>query len=455
MTTTVYKTDWLASRPVFYNEQTLQVSHCINDVIDWAHLTFHPEGLYHYLRFGYSVFGQTPLMHVKFLPPCTELAVVNGRISLVQHPDEALSALSQCVYTEQTLIELLRNEIDRWERTADTIVIPTSGGYDSRLLNALVNDKSKIHAFSYGASVNHPEAQKARLLCEKLHIDWQYVGLGQFHRYLDDWDALFGISTHAHGMYQMEFYHQIAQLGLEGSTVLSGIVGDLWAGSIEVPPIRSAADLDLLGYTHNLTADCSQLLLKHDNELAETYYATHRDLLEDPRGRILQTIRMKMMLLRYLMEVPRALGFRPCSPFLHLEPALGMLNLPPERRKHRRWQQELFAWMGLDLERMPVHGSRKGHIVLNGMRQMPLKPLRTDLFRELIRPAYIDWINQTLANSSRISYWYDDWMFTPYLKEILRKLGCRHRRIEAYFAYLTLKPIENLLIKRETLSRNP
>ena len=69
------ETDWLASTPIFYNQKTGSVSANIHDVMPSAgEFSFHPEGLYNYLDFGYSVFGQTPLADVQFLPPATRLS---------------------------------------------------------------------------------------------------------------------------------------------------------------------------------------------------------------------------------------------------------------------------------------------------------------------------------------------------------------------------------------------
>ena len=289
---------------------------------------------------------------------------------------------------------------------------------------------------------------KAALLCKKLNISWEYIELGKFHRYLDEWEKLFGASTHAHGMYQMEFYDKIRQAGYSEMPVLSGIIGDLWAGSINVPPIRSTDDVYLLGYTHNATGDCTQSLLPHDNELLQTYFEEKKEYLQDPAARVLETVRLKIILLSYLLRVPQSLGFRPWSPFLNQETALAMLNLPPNRRHHRLWQKELFQKMSIDIENLHINSSRKGHIMLNGIRQVPLKPLNTTVLKEAINPDYVDWINRTLADQSYISHLYDDLMFTPYIKEIMKKAGLKHKRIEAYSAYLTLKPIENLLLKR-------
>lgn len=260
---------------------------------------------------------------------------------------------------------------------------------------------------------------------------------------------MFGAATHSHGMYQMEFYHLIDKdPSLAAQPVLSGIVGDLWAGSIAPRKPESPADILELGYTHGLAADGNQSLLPHGNEAAEAFFEQMRGELADMKVRVLETVRIKMILLNYLVRVPEAQGHPTWSPFLDADVALAMLNLPQERRQNRLWQRELFAKQGLDLEHEHLHKNRCGHIVLNGMRQVPLRPLRKELLREVVREEYVDWINRRLLDNGVFARLFDDIMFTPYIKEVLRRMGIRHERIEAYFAYLTLKPIENLLVRR-------
>jgi len=50
--TLVYESDWLASRPFFYNVRNARASHNIGEVIDLAEIEFDPEGLNDYLDAG-------------------------------------------------------------------------------------------------------------------------------------------------------------------------------------------------------------------------------------------------------------------------------------------------------------------------------------------------------------------------------------------------------------------
>ena len=50
--------------------------------------------------------------------------------------------------SEDNVFELLSVSVHNWERSVQgEIVIPTSGGYDSRLLNFIVEDKARIIIF--------------------------------------------------------------------------------------------------------------------------------------------------------------------------------------------------------------------------------------------------------------------------------------------------------------------
>src|ERR1035437_6767067 len=63
----VYESDWLASRPFFYNVKTGAASANINDLIDLENVEFDPEGFNDYLDFGFSVFEHTPVRDVRLL----------------------------------------------------------------------------------------------------------------------------------------------------------------------------------------------------------------------------------------------------------------------------------------------------------------------------------------------------------------------------------------------------
>ena len=222
----IFETDWLASNPVFYNELTGAASHNIHDVIDYANCEMDAEGLNDYLDFGYSVFGKTPVRHVKFLRHSSRLVRDESGGLTVEYLEDPVGKWLDFRISESDVLDLLSSKVRSWENAfSGDIVIPTSGGYDSRLLNDLVQDKSRIRSFSYGVSEKQTDSFEvvyARMLADKLGTSWEQITLGDFHVFFDDWDKLFGVSTHAHGMYHIEFYTQIMHRLQPDTRLLSG-----------------------------------------------------------------------------------------------------------------------------------------------------------------------------------------------------------------------------------------
>jgi hypothetical protein len=450
-----FETDWLASQPVFYNEKTGQASHNINDVIDYANLEFHPEGFNNYLDFGYSVLEQTPIKQVKFLRYSSRLWIDEKGVLSVEYLDDPVEQWLDHRLFEEDVIDLIRDRVRKWEHSVQgEIIIPTSGGYDSRLLNWCVEDKSRVRSFTYGISDNQAESYEvvyARKLSELLGTCWEQIPLGDFHRYFDDWDRLFGVSTHAHGMYHFEFYQKILPKVEGRNPFLSGIFGDVWAGSTNFQQMESYRNLRMLGYTHNLNADVNQSVFQPSYELREVFWQENRDKLKDERYQVIFLIRFKIILISYLLRLPAYLGFVPWSPFLDIDICMSMLNLPPERRHGRLWEKKFFQRQGLDLESMNLKATHQNTLDLQALRRIPVKPLDKNLLREVVRSDYIEWINQNIREPGQKNKVLEKLLRVRKIGGALRRLGFTpgtNRQLEAYYAYLVLLPIENLLRKR-------
>lgn len=250
--------------------------------------------------------------------------------------------------------------------------------------------------------------------------------MGNYHLYLNEWDELFGISTHAHGMYHIEFYNQILPKVAGKNPFLSGIVGDAWAGNVGYQNISSASELGKISYNHGLNADSSQSNLISSYDIREKFWLENADKLQNEFYQIVFLIRFKIILISYLMTVPSHFGFKPWSPFLDSEIALSMLTLPPSRRKNRIWQREFFQKNSLDLESMNLQVSIKNNLDYQGMCRIPVKPLDDRLLGEVVKSEYVQSINHYVGQNN----------------------------LAAYYVYLTLKPIENVLQKRMSLVAN-
>lgn len=442
----IFHSDWLGSDPVFYNTSTGKISLNINDVIDIQNIEFHPEGLNNYLDYGYSVFGQTPLKDVKYLLPNSSIQNLDGKLIIQRHEDPVFKLLDNESQEEQ-VISNLYDSINQWAAsTSGEIVIPTSGGFDSRLLNLLVEDKKRISTFTYGISSKQSDSEevvKARCIAQKLGTRWEQIELGEFHKYLGYWDDLYGVSTHAHGMYHIEFYNKILLRTTQNRPLLSGIIGDAWSGNVSIPTIQKPDDLRFLGYSHGVNATSKVSLFKSGTEMKEAYFEEKREHLTDSKYRVIEAMRFKLVLLSYLMRVPNSMGFNAWSPFLDAPLATQMLNLPAHRKQDRQWQRDLFKKHGLNLEDLNLSFSRKNTLDYQGMRKVQFNPLSEDLLREVVQPGYTAWINKQINNNL-----FNQFKNIFYSIPKVGVLGFSNDIMAAYYGYVTLKPIENLIRKR-------
>lgn len=460
-----YETDWLGFNSVFYNEKTGEVGHNINDVIDHTNIALHPEGFNNYLQFGYSVFEQTAIQDVKFLRHSSRLIRFDdGSFEIEYLEDPVLKYLSQ-KNTEQEALDIIEKKINEWEDTVQgTIIIPTSGGYDSRLLNYFVRDKNRIRAFTYGISTKQRksfEVTYAQELCRRLNIQWEQVTLGNYNTYIDDWYNIFGASTHAHGMYHMDFYNKIkGRIGTEKANIMSGIIGDIWAGSLYVPEIKNVDDITYLSHTHGLNIHPRYSKYICDTQIRTDYLDNNKNYLYSYKFRIIEAMRAKIMLLKYLCVIPDSVGFNTWSPFLDIDVAMAMLSIPQHRRKKRSWQKDFFVREGLDIESSVGNKDFNNTLNLDTMIKHDFDPLNVDILESCVSSSYVEEVNSilkkskyTLKQKKRIHLFLGRFNLPKLVLQGLRVTNInpyhlRNRESWAYNAYLVLKPIEMLLKKR-------
>ena len=269
----VHATDWLGSNPIFFNSETNQCSTNFLEVIDINNCRISDDGLKDYLNYGYSVFGQTVIENVRFTPSNSELWRNHiGQLKLVQLPD----SISENLDFESSVSDVIRSiEVEMQSilskhSNCKNIVLPLSGGMDSKLIGLSLQGKKNVRSYTYGISDNQSnsfEVSGARDFARRINLRWSQVKLGEFHKYLGVNFDLYGASTHAHSMYHFEFYSKILESLDDGSRnlVISGIYGDLWAGSWEFSKeINSPSELRLLSLSHGINANEVSNLVHHE-----------------------------------------------------------------------------------------------------------------------------------------------------------------------------------------------
>lgn len=448
----VAKGNWVGFKTVFYNEISGKFGNNINDVIDFSQFEIHKEGLAAYLDYGYCVFGYTPIKNVKFLLPNQSLVMQDGVLRVIEDTDHTIHLLGNTT-KEDDVLDAIYQDVNNWSSTfSGDIMIPTSGGFDSRLLNVVLEDKSRIHTFTYGTSYNQSKSKEvvyARELALRLGTKWKQINLGNFNTYQDEWFYLFGCSVGAVGTYHMEFFNKIKQIDeSQQYHLLSGVIGDAWAGAFDVRPIETVEDYRILGHTHQMAADAKRATGVNYDRLVEPIFEKQRSLLKDSRYRILTAMRTKMTLLQSLITIPEYYGFSSYSPFLDEHVAMAMLNISDDRRKNRVWQRDYFRRKAVLFDEETHAYTYQNSLNYYALLHQKVEALDVNLLREVISQDYLEWINKKLSNIGSGERLFQKLMHTPRVKGVMKLMGLKNDLITAYFAYTTLKPIEKLLMKR-------
>jgi len=441
----VFASDWLGSEPYFYNALTGCHGRSIWDAIDLSNIEIDTAGLGDYLRFGYSVFGATPIKNVKFLRPNQELYVnKNSNTVIQQNKRDVVSDWQETVTSTENAIDLFY----QWHpASSETRILPLSGGLDSRmLLLNLLSNGDKPRCFTYGTSqrqVDSNEVSTARQVAEQADCEWSLVLLDSYHSEIDWWFEHFGPSVHLHGMYQVEFYRKLSSL-LKGGLVVSGIVGDLWAGSISTFQPKSPHDLLAMGLTRGISVSEDTFLRNIRDSNMEREFSEVRGMLADPLQQIVYLIRTKMMLLSYMREVPKLFGFEVESPFLDPDIALSFSTIKQTDRDDRNWQRRHLRAAGYLKDSYNI-GNSAVTMDLGQLARQGLHPLDESLLGKYIQPAFLRWVNSRVI---QLPYRDRAWLFLTEQRRVLPSIGNLLRTnstTKAYSAYMCLKPIENLL----------
>ncbi len=181
-------TDYCRSYPVFYSVQgdELLISNDANKLKDNVKNTnVIGESVFDCLALGYVTGNKTLYSNIKQLRVCEYLLLNHDSSSPVfgkyyLYHDEHNKTEGSEYYFVAKLGEVIDDSIQRLIKSANNapIVVPISGGLDSRLVLAkLVEHGYKnLSAFSYGPSGN-ADARIGKDVSEKLAVPWEFVSI--------------------------------------------------------------------------------------------------------------------------------------------------------------------------------------------------------------------------------------------------------------------------------------
>lgn len=446
----IIENDWLGSIPIFYNldnniVSTLCLLNKSDNIVD-------QEGLFNFLEFGYSVFENTIFKNVKFLRYYSKIILTVDDIKIIYKDDFTLISeiRNNVPGNEEHVLSLIRKYIwDVEEKIDGKILIPTSGGYDSRMLNFFVKDKSRIRSFTYGISKKQSESYeviKAKELSKILNTKWDQIELNNFFQFVGSWFKLYGFSTHLHGMYHIEFYHKIKEQLKEPVSLLSGVVGDAWAGSINLGQILDEKDIKKLSYSHGIYFNSEFIKLVPEEITAyKKFYEENRDFLNSSELMTIYIIRIKIILLSYLYQIPEYFGIPTWTPFLNFSIVKNMLKIDPKRRNNRVWQKDFFKKIGLDIESKKLKFKSENSLDSNIAKIANLEVLDTKILEPYVDPKHLIHINNVLIKWKNY-YYYKNVLFKYSLFQfIFRKLSIKNEYKTYLNEYFVIKVLERSL----------
>jgi hypothetical protein len=166
--------------------------------------------------------------------------------------------------------------------------------------------------------------------------------------------------------------------------------------------------------------------------------------------RVVEAMRFKMMLLRYLIRVPEHFGLIAESPFLNPEIAQAMLSIRDSEWRDRKWQKSFFDRNGLT-PKWFIPPSTQNVVSLKAIIQGDVPSLPKVESKHLIFPE-IDHNNFYKKNRVSVTLWRSISRFNTlaavYIKfrEILMKKPSKTETLlELYTKFLLIYPIKKYL----------
>lgn len=450
----IIENDWLGSIPIFYNSKEIIVSTLSLKTL--KDKTIHPEGLNNYFEFGYSILEQTPFADVKFMRYFSKLIINQNRIKIEYKGDPILQhRLFNKVEDEEVVLKKIQDYIINIEKkTKEEIILPTSGGYDSRLLNICIKGKSRIRAFTYGISKKQSESFEvvhAKKISEILGTKWEQIQIGDYDKYTNEWFKIYGFSTHLHGMYHIEFYKKILEGNNFGknATFLSGIIGDAWSGNVKLKKIEKESDLSILGYTHGISIDKSYLKDINNTIIRLIFFKENIRHLDNYKKRVIFSMRFKLCLLSYLTQIPEYFGFPVWTPFLNFDIVTSMLNIKEDRKKDRLWQKSFFAKNELDLESMNLKIDKTNTLDYDSSKNYCFEPIDVELMQKYIKKDYLKAVNYKLSHRNFIDDLKKKMLSIRYIGGALRRIRIKDDILESLYSWYIIKSIEIALKRKQ------
>jgi len=174
------------------------------------------------------------------------------------------------------------------------------------------------------------------------------------------------------------------------------------------------------------------------------FFNVHREALESDKYKSIFTVRFKIILISYLLQIPEYFGIPSWSPFLNLNVVAKILSLPDSERANRLWQKKYFS-NSMDINNIRLRYSTSNTLDFDIAQKHDFSSIIHSPFTGIIKEKRIEYINNTLRKTGWVNNSINSMLTTRYLRGVLRRVGLKNRYLIALKEYFVIKAIEKSL----------
>lgn len=352
------RSDWLGSFPCYYDEVSKEVaSHW--GMLDLRSRECDPIGSYTLKKYSFVPTSRTLKYGVRRM---LSNEILVWRPNYVACSRKALGLNYDASLQTKDVVERVAARLKTDGVDESGVIIPLSGGYDSRFLASIIKEKfgSAFKSFTYsllGSDGDCFESEVSKVVAKKLGSPWRSFDLTGYARYentIIDWSGGF---SHVNGDYYEMFAEQVKkdleQSEYQKALVVSGIVGDLWCGKVNGGRYLNAGSVL---YSHGISTygwmiDAREWKVSEQAE--EELDKFFKNRITSNETFLLELVRAKITLLSFLCYSFERRGIRCSAPFLDKHVVEAVLSLDPKLRLNRKWQNEYFTNLGISDAHLP------------------------------------------------------------------------------------------------------
>jgi len=191
-----------------------------------------------------------------------------------------------------------------------------------------------------------------------------------------------------------------------------------------------------------LNLNLDYLKINYESTIKITFYEKYRKILNNDKLKAIFSMRIKLILLSYLTQIPEYFGMPVWTPFLNFDIVRSILNINDKRRIKRIWERDFFRKVGLNLEDMGLKSIKSNQLDYAVAKNFKFEPIDIDLMAEFIDKKRLFEVNKCLSRVNLFEVLKNELLFIPKIGGIMRRIGYENNYLKALYEYFVIKAIE-------------